>query len=109
EREEEPAAVTVPSFLKAGLSVGILATSSVNGVSSLSTTTSPLRVFAVTAAISLLKSPLLTAASARRTDSAASSSCAGRVNALFSAVKSPNQPRIFPPQGLGTPAKDIWS
>ena len=45
EIDEELAAVTVPSFLNAGLSVGILATSSVKGVSSLSTTTSPLRVF----------------------------------------------------------------
>jgi hypothetical protein len=41
EIPEELAAVTVPSFLKAGFKVGILAMSSVKGVSSLSTLTSP--------------------------------------------------------------------
>src|ERR1700684_4629098 len=69
EIPEELAAVTVPSFLNAGLSVGILEISRVNGVSSLSTTTSPLRVLAVTGAISAAKLPPLTAGSARRTDS----------------------------------------
>ena len=54
----ELAAVTVPSLLKAGLSVGILATSMVPGVSSLSITDSPLRVLAVTGAISPANAPL---------------------------------------------------
>src|SRR5580692_12666384 len=65
----ELAAVTDPSFLKAGLSVGIFDTSMVPGVSSLSITDSPLRVLAVTGAISPTKAPLAIAAWARRVDS----------------------------------------
>src|SRR5271165_4553813 len=104
---EELAAVTVPSFLNAGLRVGILATSRVKGVSSLSTTTSPLRVLVVTGAISAVKSPLLVAASARRTDSAAKSSCALRVKSYFSEVASAKQPMSCPSQGLCSPSKNI--
>ena len=48
EIELEFAAVTVPSFAKAGRSVGILSTLAVNGCSSRSTTVSPLRDVTVT-------------------------------------------------------------
>ena len=43
EIDEEVAAVTVPSLLKAGRSVGIFSTFTLNGVSSSLTTSSPLR------------------------------------------------------------------
>ena len=54
----ELAAVTVPSFLKAGLSAGIFDTSIVEGVSSLSMIASPLRVLVVTGATSSENAPL---------------------------------------------------
>ena len=57
EIEDEEAAVTVPSLRNAGFSVGILARSTVNGVSSLSTTVSPLRPLTVTGVISAAKAP----------------------------------------------------
>jgi hypothetical protein len=68
---EEDAAVIVPSFLNAGLSVGILAMSQRPGCSSVSITTSPLRPATVTGTISPLNAPDCTAACARRTLSAA--------------------------------------
>ena len=74
EMEDEDAAVTVPSLRKAGLSVGILARSTVNGVSSLSTTDSPLRPLTVTGEISAANAPEFTAASARFVDSVAKAS-----------------------------------
>src|ERR1700730_12094820 len=88
----ELAAVTVPSFLKDGFSEGILAMSRVEGVSSVSTSRSPLRVFAVTAAISDRKLPLATAALARRADSVANSSWARRLKSYLLEVASAKQP-----------------
>ena len=52
EIDDDDAAVTVPSLRNAGLSVAIFARSTVNGVSSLSTTVSPLRPLTVTGVIS---------------------------------------------------------
>ena len=49
------AAVIVPSFAKAGRKVGILSILALKGCSSLSTTTSPLRVETVTGTISSAK------------------------------------------------------
>ena len=49
------AAVMVPSLAKAGRSVGIFSILALNGCSSLSTTTSPLRVDTVTGTISSAK------------------------------------------------------
>src|SRR5579862_3874615 len=70
EIEEELAAVTVPSLLKEGFRLGNFLISMVGGVSSLSTTCSPLRFLTVTGVISAAKLPLAAAACARRTDSA---------------------------------------
>ena len=64
---ELAAAVTVPSFLKAGLSVGILSMLILPGPSSVSTTRSPLRSFTVTGVISSLNAPDLIASCARCT------------------------------------------
>ena len=65
------AAVMVPSFLKAGLSAGILSRLAVSGCSSSLTTTSPLREVTVTGTISASSEPSLIAACARRSDSMA--------------------------------------
>ena len=89
---EELAAVIVPSFLNAGLRLGILLISHLPGCSSISKTISPLRVFTVTGAISSLNEPLVCAASARRTDSAANASCSSRVKLYLSAQSSPKPP-----------------
>ena len=68
---DELAAVTLPSFLKAGFRVGILATSDLPGCSSEATSTSPLRVATLTGTISPSKAPEVCAAWARVTDSMA--------------------------------------
>jgi len=88
EIDEELAAVTVPSLLKAGFNVGILAMSQVNGVSSWATTRSPLRSLMVTGAISVWNAPASMACSERRTDSAANASCCSRVKPYLRAVAS---------------------
>src|SRR6202050_3974967 len=103
----ELAAVTVPSFLKAALSEGIFDTSSVEGVSSLSMSASPLRVLAVTGATSLENAPLATAACARRADSDAKSSWAFRVKSYLADVASAKQPMSCPSQGLCRPSKNM--
>ena len=84
-------AVTVPSLAKAGRSLP--STSSVVsgfGYSSSATTTSPLRPFTVTGAISSLKRPAFMASPALCWLPAANSSCSARVSwycrATFSAV-----------------------
>src|SRR5260370_1451923 len=69
EIDEDVAAVTVPSLPKAGRSVGIFSMFTLKGVSSSFTTSSPLRPFTVTAAISSAKAPGLEAPSARVVDS----------------------------------------
>ena len=79
EIEEELAAVTVPSLLKAGFIVVILLTSQVPGVSSRATTVSPLRPFTVTGVTSTSNSPACSACIARRTDSVAKASCWARL------------------------------
>jgi hypothetical protein len=71
EIEEELAAVTVPSLRKAGFNCGIFAISQVKGVSSRSTSVSPLRPFTVTGTISARNAPFSIAASARCTERAA--------------------------------------
>ena len=62
---ELDAAVIVPSFLNAGLSVGILSSLTLPGPSSMETTTSPARPFTVTGVISAAKAPDSVAALAR--------------------------------------------
>ncbi|KAG1524324.1 hypothetical protein G6F50_018541 [Rhizopus delemar] len=71
EMLEELAAVTLPSFLKAGRRGGILAMSERPVCSSVATSTSPLRVATFTATISSANAPLACAACARLTDSMA--------------------------------------
>ena len=58
--------MTVPSFLNAGLRVGIFSGMALVGASSMSTTVSPLRPATVTGVISHLKLPSSVAARARR-------------------------------------------
>ena len=65
EIEEEVAAVTVPSLLKAGRSVGILSSFTLKGVSSSFTISSPARPLTVTGAISSTKAPDFEALTAR--------------------------------------------
>src|SRR5665213_18129 len=84
-------AVTVPFLSKAGFNFASVSTVVPwRGCSSVSTTTSPLRVFTVTGTISSVKRPDFCAASARLCERAASSSCCARVIchcvATFSAV-----------------------
>src|ERR1700676_5235687 len=88
----ELAAVTVPSFLNAGFIVGIFETSRVEGVSSVSTSVSPLRLLAVTATISVRKPPFAAAALARRTDWGAKSSWACLLKTYLLEVASEKQP-----------------
>ncbi len=71
EIDEEVAAVTVPSLRKAGRSEGILSGLVLNGDSSRSTRTSPLRPAIFTGAISHWKLPSSLAVRARRADSIA--------------------------------------
>ena len=75
---EDEAAVSTPSLPNAARSSGILLTSILPGSSSLSTTTSPLRVFTVTAAISPANAPLACAACARLALSAENASTVAR-------------------------------
>ena len=57
EIDDELAAVTVPSLLKAGFKAEILLMSQVEGVSSVVTTCSPLRLLTVTGVISAANAP----------------------------------------------------
>lgn len=68
------AAVTVPSFLNAGFSDGILSGMARCGPSSSFTASTPLRVFTSTGTISASKMPLSPACLARRSDSMANTS-----------------------------------
>ena len=68
-KEDEVAAVIVPSLAKAGRSWGILSGLPRPGASSVSTVTSPLRVAKVTPTTSSANAPLSMAALARRSDS----------------------------------------
>ena len=104
EIEDEDAAVTVPSLRNAGFSVAIFARSTVNGVSSRSTTVSPLRPLTVTGVISAANAPELTACSARCVDSVANASCSARVKPYFCAVSSANAPMSWPSNGLCRPS-----
>jgi hypothetical protein len=94
--DDELAAVTVPSGLKAGRSEGIFSILHWPGVSSVSRTTSPFFPLLVTGAISALKLPIATARCARVTDSRAKASCCWRVKPYFSAVASANTPMALP-------------
>ena len=78
EIDEELAAVTVPSFAKAGFIFGMRARSARNGSSSWSTSVSPERLLTASGTISSRNAPSWQAASARRTDSEAKASCASR-------------------------------
>src|SRR3982750_391215 len=68
EMLDEVAAVMAPSFLKAGLSDGILSSLALKGCSSNLMTVSPLGELSVTGAISQSKAPLSLAALARLVD-----------------------------------------
>ncbi|CUJ15414.1 Uncharacterised protein [Achromobacter ruhlandii] len=96
EIDDELAAVTVPSFLNAGLSVGIFSGMALVGASSVSTTVSPLRPATVTGVISHLKLPSSVAARARRSDSSENASCCSRVNEYLAAQSSANTPMALP-------------
>jgi hypothetical protein len=89
--EALPAVTEPPSLVKAGRSLASVSTVVPwRGNSSVSTTTSPLRVFTVTGTISSLKRPDFCAASALFCEAAAKASCSARVIwnfcATFSAV-----------------------
>ena len=71
EIEDEFAAVTVPSFAKAGLRVGILEASALPGCSSIAITVSPLRPATFTETISPSNEPSVVARLARFSDSMA--------------------------------------
>jgi hypothetical protein len=77
--EDEFAAVTVPSFLNTGRSVGTLSGRAPFGPSSSATSVfSPFLPSISTGAISARNAPLFQASTARRVDSSAYSSCAER-------------------------------
>jgi hypothetical protein len=94
--EELEAAVMVPSFLKAGLSCGILSSFTLPGPSSMLMTRSPARSFTVTGVISAAKAPVSVAFLARCTDAVAKASCASRVNLYLAAQSSPKVPMERP-------------
>jgi hypothetical protein len=73
------AAVTVPSFLNAGLSVGIFSGMALNGPSSRLICSTPLRPLISTGTISKSKLPSSLARRARLSDSSANASCCSRV------------------------------
>ena len=95
-----PAVTVPPSFLNAGCISASFSTV-VPGLtcSSVSTVTSPLRVFLTIGTICSLKRPSSIAAAARRCDSAASSSCSSRVMFHFSARFSAVTPMWPTPNG----------
>ncbi len=109
EMLDELAAVTVPSLLKAGFSVGILATSDLPGCSSVANSTSPLRVATLTGTISSANAPEAIAACARLTDSVANASCSSRVKPYLAAVASAKMPIDLPSYGLVRPSQAMWS
>ena len=90
------AAVMVPSFLNAGLSVGILSSLTLPGPSSIEITTSPARPLTVTGAISAAKAPVSVAALARCTLAVAKASCSARVKLYLVAQSSPKVPMERP-------------
>ncbi len=92
EIELELAGVTVPSFLKAGFSVGILSSWAFSGCSSRSMTVSPFLPATVTGATSQEKVPSLMACCARVVERMANSSCVWRVKPYFSAHSSAKVP-----------------
>jgi len=86
----------VPSFLKAGLSEGILSSLILPGPSSMEITVSPARPLTVTGTISALKAPDSVAALARCTLVVAKASCASRVKPYLAAQSSPKVPMERP-------------
>ena len=86
------AAVMVPSFLKAGLSVGIFSSLTLPGPSSTEITVSPERSLTVTGVISAANAPDLIAACARCTLAVAKLSCCSRVKLYLAAQSSPKVP-----------------
>ncbi len=90
------AAVMVPSFLKAGLSVGILSSLTRPGPSSMAITVSPARPLTVTGVISVANAPDSVAALARCTEVVAKASCASRLNWYLAAQSSPKVPMARP-------------
>ena len=90
------AAVMVPSFLNAGLSVGILSSLTLPGPSSMAITVSPARPLTVTGVISAAKAPMSVAACARCTLVVAKASCCSRVKLYLAAQSSPKVPMERP-------------
>ena len=87
------AAVTVPSFVKAGFRPGILSSCAFFGPSSSSTMTgSPFRCGTGTPTISALNFPAFWAWIARSKLARANASCCSRVNSYFFATASPHVP-----------------
>ena len=92
EIELEFAAVTVPSSLNAGLSVGILSIFALCGCSSSVTIVSPLRDFTVTATVSSLSEPSSIAFFALVRDSMANASMSSLVSWYLSAISCAKEP-----------------
>ena len=101
------AAVTVPSFLNAGLSPGILSILALPGCSSVSTTVSPLRVFTVTGTISSANQPLSMAAWARLRDSMAKLSICSRLMPRWSATSWAKAPIRRPVSASSRPSRNM--
>ncbi|MNI33975.1 hypothetical protein D3C73_879470 [compost metagenome] len=85
-------AVTVPSFLKAGLRPARTSSVVARGFSSVSTMMSPLRVLIVTGTISALNRPSAIAAAAFVCEASANASCSSRVSAYLAATFSAVMP-----------------
>jgi len=92
EIELELAAVTVPSFLNAGLSVGIFSRFALNGCSSVSRKRSSLPDLIVIGVSSQANQPSLFAFCALSKDRIANSSCASREKLYLAAQSSANVP-----------------
>jgi hypothetical protein len=94
---ELEAAVMVPSFLNAGLSVGILSSLTLPGPSSTLHGDSPLRVLTVTGVISALKGARIDGGlGALDAGVMAKASCSARVNWYLAAQSSPKVPMERP-------------
>ena len=96
EIDDEVAAVTVPSLLNAGRSVGIFSMLTLKGVSSSFTISSPLRPFTVTGAISSVNPPDFEALTARSVEVFAYASICSRVKPYLFAVASAKVPMGLP-------------
>jgi len=98
------AAVTVPSFAKAGRNVGIFSILALPGCSSIETTCSPLRLLIVTGDISASNQPCAIALFARFNDSIAKASIPSRVRPYSLATPWVNSPINFPVYASSSPS-----